>query len=53
MIHVEAEVKRLIGEDPKGSLVYACLCNNEQLPFEDESFEAYIASMSLMLVDNP
>ena len=26
--------------------------NNESLPFEDASFDAYIANLSLMLVDN-
>jgi len=52
-IQVEAEAKRLMGEDPKGSLAYVCMCDNEKLPFENESFEAYISSLSLMVVDNP
>ena len=27
--------------------------NNEQLAFKDASFDAYVANLSLMLVDNP
>ena len=34
-------------------LIYACRANNELLPFKDESFTAYLASLSLMIVDNP
>ena len=34
-------------------LIYACRANSELLPFKDESFTAYLASLSLMIVDNP
>lgn len=33
-------------------VVIAATANNESLPFKDESFDCYLASLSLMLVDN-
>jgi hypothetical protein len=33
-------------------LVMALVANNECLPFKNESFDCYIANLSLMLVDN-
>jgi len=38
-------------EDGKKNL-YMLKANNEQLPFEDQSFDCYIANLSLQLVDN-
>ena len=32
--------------------VIAAAANNESLPFKDETFDCYLASLSLMLVDN-
>ena len=34
-------------------LVYGCQANNEILPFADSSFNAYIANLSIMIVENP
>jgi len=33
--------------------VYGCRANNELLPFADETFSAYLANLSVMLVDKP
>jgi len=33
-------------------LVFGCKANNEVLPFPSDSFDSYIAGMSLMLVAN-
>jgi SAM-dependent methyltransferase len=33
--------------------IYSVVANNEKLPFEDSSFDRYISSMSLMIVENP
>ena len=33
--------------------ILGCRANNENLPFKDGQFTAYIASLSVMLVDNP
>ena len=38
---------------PTSKLAYACQANNEKLPFPSDCFQAYIANLSLMLVDNP
>ena len=32
--------------------VFGCRANNELLPFKDASFTAYLASLSVMIVDN-
>lgn len=34
-------------------LVYGCQANNELLPFPDASFGAYIANLSVQIVNNP
>lgn len=34
-------------------LVYGCRANNELLPFANETFSAYLANLSVMLVNNP
>jgi len=36
----------------KDKLLLGCWANNEALPFADNSFDCYIACLSLMLVDN-
>ena len=33
--------------------VYGCRANNELLPFADQTFNAYISNLSLMIVSNP
>ena len=33
--------------------VFGCQANNEMLPFPDESFNAYLANLSVHIVDNP
>jgi len=33
--------------------VYACLANNERMPFPNDYFNSYIANLSLNLVANP
>lgn len=33
--------------------VYGCRANNELLPFAEETFSAYLANLSVMLVNNP
>lgn len=33
--------------------VLGCQANNEILPFADQSFNAYIANLSVMIVENP
>lgn len=38
--------------EPFRKLVYGCQANNEMLPFANESFGGYVASLSLQLVDN-
>src|SRR5690606_35859840 len=48
---IEAEAKKYI-ENDSDRLVFGCKANNEFLPFKDESFDCYIANLSLMLVDN-
>ena len=48
---VEEAIKKHTEKDTD-KFVFACRANNEALPFKDESFDAYIANLSLMLVDN-
>lgn len=38
---------------PFSKLVYGCIADNMRLPFADGTFDAYIASLSLMLVQHP
>ena len=33
--------------------IFGCRANNENLPFKDGWFTSYIASLSVMIVDNP
>jgi len=40
-------------QKPFRKLAYGCQANNEMMPFADGTFGAYIASLSLMLVNNP
>jgi len=40
-------------QKPFRKLVFGCQANNEIMPFPDQYFGAYIANLSLMLVDNP
>ena len=40
-------------KEPFRKLVYGCRANNELLPFADETFTAYLAPLSAMLVSNP
>ena len=35
---------------PYNKLVFGCMADNMRLPFADNSFEAYISSLSLMIV---
>ena len=37
---------------PFDKLVYGCLADNMKLPFADNSFEAYISNLSLMIVQH-
>ena len=47
---LEAIIK---SQEPFRKLVYGCQANNELLPFADEQFGAYIASLSVHIVANP
>lgn len=40
------------GFDETKRLVVGAVANNECLPFEDGTFDCYLANLSLMLVDN-
>ena len=40
-------------QKPFRKLVFGCQANNEMMPFSDGTFGAYVANLSLMLVDNP
>ena len=37
--------------DLEGKLVFGCKANNESLPFKDETFDCYIANLSLQIVE--
>lgn len=41
------ELRKQYTKDEKDRLVYACISNNECLPFNDNSFNCYIAALSL------
>lgn len=41
-----------IGFKKNERAVFASVANNESLPFNDSTFDCYLASLSLMLVDN-
>ena len=48
------DVEKIITEQGDfRKLVLGCQANNEILPFPNDSFEAYIANLSVMLVNNP
>ena len=45
---------KIIGEQGEfRKFVYGCRANNELLPFDDGVFDAYVANLSLQLVNNP
>ncbi len=48
---LEEEIKKHT-ESPEDRFVFGCKANNESLPFKDETFDCYLANLSLMLVDN-
>ena len=37
---------------PSEKAVLGAIANNESLPFKNETFDCYLANLSLMLVDN-
>ena len=41
------------GQGSYNKFVYGCRANSEILPFSDNSFNAYISNLSLMIVSNP
>lgn len=46
------EVRSKLVESESDRLIYGCNANNESLPFKSNSFDCYIANLSLMLVSN-
>lgn len=48
---LESEISKHQVSDQE-RFVFGCQANNEYLPFEDETFDCYLANLSLMLVDN-
>ncbi|CDW71332.1 ubiquinone menaquinone biosynthesis methyltransferase [Stylonychia lemnae] len=48
---IEEEIKKHT-ENESDRIVFGSQANNESLPFKDESFDCYIANLSLQLVDN-
>ncbi|CDW78817.1 UNKNOWN [Stylonychia lemnae] len=48
---LEEELKKHV-ENENDRFVFGCQANNESLPFKDDTFDCYLANLSLMLVDN-
>lgn len=47
------DLARIMQENqPYDKLVYGCMADNMRLPFEDNTFEAYISNLSLMIVQH-
>ena len=47
------DLEKIIEENqPFDKFVFGCLADNMRLPFEDNLFEAYVANLSLMLVQH-
>ncbi len=46
------DIENIVMNEKCERLVMALVANNECLPFKNESFDCYIAHLSLMLVDN-
>lgn len=47
-----AEVRAKNTQDENDKFVHFSVGNNESLPFKGDQFDAYVANLSLMLVDN-
>ncbi|CDW81850.1 UNKNOWN [Stylonychia lemnae] len=48
---LEEEIKKH-NQNESDRFVFGCQANNESLPFKDDTFDCYLANLSLMLVDN-
>jgi Methyltransferase domain len=51
-IDIEAHLKGMSFDFEKDRAIIARIGNNEQLPFKANTFDCYLACLSLMIVDN-